>query len=208
MHGLVLLSGGIDSPVAAALMLQKKVKLSAVFFDAWPFSDREQIDKVKQLVGQLEKYYSTKIDLYSIPHKESLTEIGRCCFRKLGCVLCRRIMLRTASEFGRKEGMEFLVTGESLGQVASQTLSNIRTENPASSLFIMRPLIGFDKIEIESKAKEIGTYTISIQPGMCCTMAPKYPVTKANLSRIMQEESKLDLNFLMKKALENTKKLI
>ena len=130
-------------------MLKKKMKLTAVYFDAWPFADKEQVDKVKQLIDQLSYYFGAEVPLYSIPHQESLTEIGRCCERKMGCVLCRRIMLRAAGEFGQRNGVDLLVTGESLGQVASQTLSNIRSENPASPLFILRPLIGMDKIEIE-----------------------------------------------------------
>ena len=205
MHGLVLLSGGIDSPVAAGVLLGKGVRLSALYFDAWPFADREQLDKVNQLTATLIDHFSTEITLFSISHKDNLREIGRCCDRKMGCVLCRRIMLRTASEFGKRNGMDFLVTGESLGQVASQTLGNIRSENPASELFILRPLIGLDKIEIEQKAREFGTYDISIQPGSCCTMAPKYPATNANPVITDQQERKLNLSFLIEKAIETAK---
>jgi thiamine biosynthesis protein ThiI len=202
----MLISGGIDSPVAAGMMLQRKVELSAVFFDAWPFADKEQRAKVKKLINHLEDLFNTKIPFYVVPHAETLKEIGRSCKRNSGCVLCRRMMLRVSSELGRQNGMDCLITGESLGQVASQTLGNLRTETSSSSLFIVRPLIGLDKIEIEKKAKEFGTYDISIEPGMCCSMAPKYPSTCSQPSRIKEEESHLNLLFLVKNALENTKK--
>jgi thiamine biosynthesis protein ThiI len=205
MHGLMLISGGIDSPVAAALMLQQNVRLSALFFDAWPFSDKEQLDKVNSLVEHLRTKYNSEIPLYRVPHAKNLTEIGRACSRKIGCVLCRRMMLRIAGELARSNDMDFLVTGESLGQVASQTLRNLRAENPASKLFIIRPLIGLDKIEIENRAKNLGTYDISIEPGMCCTMAPKYPVTYAENSRVIDEETHLNLLELVENALNNAK---
>jgi thiamine biosynthesis protein ThiI len=101
--------------------------------------------------------------------------------------------------------MDYLVTGESLGQVASQTLKNIRCENPASSLFIVRPLIGLDKIEIESLARKFGTYEISILPGTCCSMAPKYPVTYSNPNQVNVEENKLNLSDMVENARKNTK---
>jgi thiamine biosynthesis protein ThiI len=205
LHGLILISGGIDSPVAAALMLQQKIKLSSVFFDAHPFADKEQLDKVKMLVDHLQNIFKTEIPLYQVPHAKNLTEIGRNCSEKSTCVLCRRMMLLIASELGKSKGMDILITGESLGQVASQTLSNLLVENSASSLLVVRPLIGLDKIEIEKKAQMFGTYQISIMPGMCCTMAPKYPLTYGNLDKIKDEELKLNLMFLVNYALENTK---
>ena len=205
MRGLVLISGGIDSPAAAGLMLNQKVELSAVYFDTWPFSDSEQVEKVKKIIDQLKSYFNTEISLYKVPHGNTLTEIGRSCNRKMGCVLCRRMMFRTASRLGRSKGLEFLVTGESLGQVASQTLKNIRSENNASSLFIIRPLIGLDKIEIEALAKKFGTYDISILPGTCCSMAPKYPLTHSNPNQVKAEENKLNLLDLVENAIKNTK---
>ena len=201
----MLISGGIDSPVAAGMMLSQDVKLSSAYFDAWPFADKEQLDKVKELVSHLEKMFDTEITLYQVPHKRNLTDIGRETERKMGCVLCRRMMLRVSAELAAENKIDFLVTGESLGQVASQTLRNIRCENPASRLFIVRPLIGLDKIEIEEKARAFGTYQISIQPGMCCTMAPKFPVTYANCERMISQENKLNLAELIKYSKENTK---
>jgi thiamine biosynthesis protein ThiI len=201
----MLISGGIDSPVAAGMMLERKVKLSAAYFDAWPFADREQLGKVRELVEHLEKKFETEITLYQVPHKKNLTDIGRLTERKMGCVLCRRMMLRVASELAVAKNLGFLVTGESLGQVASQTLRNLRCENPASQLLIVRPLIGLDKIEIEAKAQQFGTYQISIQPGMCCSMAPKFPTTYANCDSIISQEKKLNLAELLNYSLENTK---
>ena len=168
-------------------------------------SKAEQVDKVQQIVTQLKIYFNTEILLYTVPHGKILTEIGRVCNRKMACVLCRRMMFKTASELGRSKDLDFLVTGESLGQVASQTLKNIRSENPASNLFIIRPLISLDKIEIESLAKKYGTYAISILPGTCCSMAPKYPVTYSNPNQVKTEENKLNLLDLVEKARKNTK---
>lgn len=205
LHGLLLISGGIDSPVAAALMLEKEVKLSAVYFDTRPFADKEQVDKVHKLIRHLQDYFKVNIPLIQVPHGKNLTEIGRNCSRKYGCVLCRRFMLRIASELGKNNKNEFLVTGESLGQVASQTLPNLKAENSASSLLILRPLIGLDKIEIENFAREYGTYEISILPGMCCSMAPKFPSTNAAITRIKLEETNLNLTVLVENSVKNAK---
>jgi len=109
------------------------------------------------------------------------------------CVLCRRMMLRVAENLAGRYGAECIVTGESLGQVASQTLANIVVEEQATSLPVVRPLIGLDKVEIERMAKELGTYETSIGPGQCCTGAPQKPSTRSRLSDTLDEETKVDL---------------
>jgi thiamine biosynthesis protein ThiI len=112
------------------------------------------------------------------------------------CVLCRRMMFRVAERLARRVDAQFLVTGESLGQVASQTLANLNVEERATSLPILRPLIGFDKVEIERIAKSIGTYGISTMPGLCCTMAPKKPSTYARHQDASHEEGNVDIEEL------------
>jgi thiamine biosynthesis protein ThiI len=114
--------------------------------------------------------------------------------RHVGCVLCRRFMWRSAEKIAQRENASFLVTGEALGQVASQTLSNMRNATASVSLPIVRPLIGFDKSEIEAVAKSIGTYEISTRPGICCQAVPDKPATRSNLVQIEREEARIDVD--------------
>jgi thiamine biosynthesis protein ThiI len=195
-----LISGGIDSPVAAHMLLSKGAELVAVHFDNRPFTDEKQIEKAKMLVHKLEELSERKIKLYLVPHGNALLEISKNTTRRFGCVICRRMMLRTAERIARRENADALLTGESLGQVASQTLRNIAAEEAAVEIPIIRPLIGLDKIEIERVAKEIGTYDTSIMPGSCCTFVPDKPATQARLESILEEESKIDIDELTRNA--------
>ena len=113
--------------------------------------------------------------------------------RHVGCVMCRRFMWRSAERIAERENATFLATGESLGQVASQTLSNMRSATAAVRLPIVRPLIGFDKAEVEQVAREIGTYAISIRPGLCCQAVPDRPATRSNLVQIQREEERIEV---------------
>jgi thiamine biosynthesis protein ThiI len=200
MKLLSLLSGGIDSPVATYLMLRRGDQCVALHFDNQPFTDESQLEKAKDLVGRL-KEYSSEIPLYIVPHGKTQIEFARHAIRKFGCVFCRRMMLRIGEKIARKEECEALLTGESLGQVASQTLPNIRVEEEAVDIPILRPLIGFDKLEIERIAKEIGTYDISIRPGLCCTIVPDKPATVSRIEKIREEESKVGVERLVEDAL-------
>lgn len=196
MRGLVLLSGGIDSPVAAYLMGKQGMELVLVHFDNRPFTSDQEIEKAKNLMFKLDEVLDRKTSKLLVPHGKSQTEFARSCKRNMECVLCRRMMLRVAEMLAAKNGAECVVTGESLGQVASQTLANIYVEERATRLPIIRPLIGFDKVEIERIAKTIGTYEISISPGLCCTIAPKKPSTYSKLETALDEETKVDLDKL------------
>lgn len=196
MRGLVLLSGGIDSPVAAYLMGKQGMELVLVHFDNRPFTSDQEIEKAKNLMFKLDEVLDMKTSKLLVPHGKSQTEFARSCKRNMECVLCRRMMLRVAEMLAAKNGAECVVTGESLGQVASQTLANIYVEERATRLPIIRPLIGFDKVEIERIAKTIGTYEISISPGLCCTIAPKKPSTYSKLETALDEETKVDLDKL------------
>jgi thiamine biosynthesis protein ThiI len=202
MKLLSLISGGIDSPVATYMMLDQGAELEMVHFDNRPFTDDGQFNKTKTLVEHLEKLGNKKIITYIAPHKESHIAFGKSCKRNLHCVLCRRMMFRVAERLARERGAEALLTGESLGQVASQTLRNIKTESQAVEIPILRPLIGLDKIEIERIAKRIETYKISILPGMCCSIVPKRPSTYSKLEVVLEEESKVDIEGLVENSLE------
>ncbi len=202
MKVVSLLSGGIDSPVSTHMLLRKGVEVIALHYDNQPFTDEKMLNKTKELIARLEEHSGKSMKKYVVPHGPSQAVIARNAHRRYQCVMCRRMMFRIAERIAEMEGAEAIATGESLGQVASQTLSNIRTEEQAVNIPILRPVIGLDKVEIERIAKEIGTYEASIGPGLCCTIVPEKPSTKARLKAILEEESKIDIEDLVKKALE------
>jgi thiamine biosynthesis protein ThiI len=203
MRLLTLVSGGIDSPVAGHLMMERGHQVDLIHFDNRPFTDDNTYDKVVSLVKRLDPNKGSRF--FVAPHGPSQAQMARKAPRRLGCVLCRRMMLHVASALAEREGHDALVTGESLGQVASQTLLNLWVEEPASTVPILRPLIGLDKLEIISIAKAIGTYDISISPGLCCTIVPSRPATQAKLNDIRAAEAKVGMGGLVKKELEGTK---
>jgi thiamine biosynthesis protein ThiI len=195
MMVVTLLSGGIDSPVAAHLMMERGADMVTLHMDNRPYGGLEhQLTKVRQMAARLEEIHGRKIRQFAAPHGANHAEFVGKCKMGLHCVLCRRMMLRVAGALARREGAQALVTGESLGQVASQTLQNIATEYPAAPVPILRPLIGMDKQEIIEIAKKIGTYEISIQPGNCRTAVPERPATRALLADIEAEERKVALD--------------
>ncbi len=196
MRGLVLLSGGIDSPVAGYMMAKQGLDLVLVHFDNRPFTSDAEVEKAKALMRRIEQVTGKRFQKLLVPHGKTQAEFARLCRRNMECVLCRRMMFRVAERLAKKLSAQVLVTGESMGQVASQTLANIGVEERAVTLPILRPLIGFDKVEIERIAKSIGTYETSIGPGMCCTIAPKKPSTYSKLESAIEEETKLDLERL------------
>jgi thiamine biosynthesis protein ThiI len=202
MMVVTLLSGGIDSPVAAHMMLERGAEMLALHMDNRPYGGLEhQLTKVRQLAGRLERIHGRSIRLLISPHGSAHKIFLENCKANLHCVLCRRLMLRVAGELAKREGASAIATGESLGQVASQTLQNIAAEYPAAPLPILRPLIGFDKQEIVEIAKKIGTYELSIQPGGCCTAVPKNPATRAASTLVEEEEKKLDIPAMVKSSM-------
>lgn len=204
MRGIVLLSGGIDSPVAAYLMGRQGADLVFVHFDNRPFTSDQEIDKAVALMKKVDDALGRNSLRLLAPHGASQTEFARSCKRNMECVLCRRMMFRVAERLAEKHHADCIITGESLGQVASQTLTNINVEERATKLPIMRPLIGFDKVEIERIAKNIGTYDISILPGLCCTIVPKKPSTYSRLEVANAEECKVDIEHLADQEFQGT----
>jgi len=186
---LCLISGGFDSPVAANMMQKRGASIVYVHFDSYPSTPKENQEKVKELVKVLNDYqFESK--LYLVPFLEIQKEILKKVPEDYRVVFYRRMMLRIAKKIALQENVLALVTGESLGQVASQTVENIRAISEAIDLPILRPLIGFNKEEIITLAKQINTYELSAQPfGDCCALyVPKHPVTRADLNLILDTE--------------------
>ncbi len=193
-RGVMLMSGGIDSPVALHYLLRQGHDVIAVHMDNRPFTDDSPLEKVVDHLALLRERYHQPIPLYVVPHGSTQVTLMRTTDRHVGCILCRRFMWRSAEKVAEREGATFLATGEALGQVASQTLSNMRSATAAVRLPIVRPLIGFDKQEIEAVAKEIDTYSISTRPGVCCQAVPDKPATRSNLIQIGREEERVDVD--------------
>ena len=194
---VVFFSGGIDSPVAGFLAQKRGLEIIAVHFHSFPKTDRKSIEKVKDLVQVLTKYQKN-IKLYLIPIIPVQQDIVENTERKLAIVLQRRAFMKIGQKVAKKEGIKAFVTGDSLGQVASQTLENLSVVSEASENIILRPLIGFDKIEIIEIARKIGTLEISQLPheDACSLFVPDSPETKAILSFTKGQEEKLDVSLL------------
>jgi len=208
MKLVALLSGGIDSPVAVHRMMALGADVVALHMDNRPYGGLEhQLTKVRELAKRLEVLHGRKVRLFAAPHGENHAVFLKECKIRLHCVLCRRMMLRIAGALAKREGASALLTGESLGQVASQTLQNIAAEYPASPVQVLRPLIGLDKQEIVEMAKAIGTYETSIQPGSCCTAVPEKPATCAEISELECEERKLKLDDLVAACVASIKEI-
>jgi tRNA uracil 4-sulfurtransferase len=200
---LCLLSGGIDSPVAAYQMMRRGCRVLFVHFHSFPHTTVESQDKVRRLL-QILSCFQLESLLYLIPFAEVQREIVAYAPPSLRVILYRRFMIRIAQFVAQKEGALALVTGDSLGQVASQTLENIRTISAAATLPIFRPLIGNDKEEIMRIAREIGTYETSILADQdCCSLfVPKHPETMSRLEQVEHAELQLDVDRLIQSALD------
>lgn len=198
-----LLSGGIDSPVAAYRMMKRGCKASFVHFSGRPLVSRASEDKVRELAQILtaHQYYSR---LYVIPFGEIQREIVVNSPAPFRVVLYRRMMLRIAEELARRDACWGLVTGDSLGQVASQTPENLTVVEEAAELPVLRPLIGMDKLEIMDEARRIGTYDVSIEPDQdCCKLfTPPHPSTKTSIDDLRRVERALDITQLVKQGVD------
>ena len=189
---LCLLSGGIDSPVAAFMMACRGCRVHFVFFDNQPFLGRGGYDKVLILAKKI-NHFQTRGTLFVVPFQDVQAAIRDHCNEENRVVLYRRMMYRIAAEIADRQGSLALVTGESLGQVASQTLENLAAVSCVTSVSVFRPLIGMNKESIISRAKEIGTYETSIepQPDCCSVFMPKNPATRSKIPFLERDEEKI-----------------
>jgi len=206
---LVMLSGGIDSPVAAWQMIKRGAKAVFIHFYSYPYTDKASLEKVIELAQILavSNYRST---VYLVPFAELQQIIVAATPTPFRVLLYRRMMTRIAQRVAAMENAEALVTGESLAQVASQTLTNLRTIEAIADIPILRPLIGEDKAEIIEKAQRIGTFDVSTRPHQdCCSLfVPKHPATRASLTDLADAESDLDIEALVEHALNNLEKRV
>ena len=200
--GLVLLSGGIDSPVAAWMMAKRGMLIEAIHFHSYPYTSERAYEKVQDL-AKIVAGYTGNFRLHSInllPIQEAIVEN---CPEEETTILVRRFMMRIAEKVATERNCMMLITGENLGQVASQTAEALVVTDAVVKMPVMRPLIAMDKVDIMDKAKEIGTFETSIKPYEdCCTVfLPKHPTTKPRLERILDSESKLDVEGLIEKVM-------
>ncbi len=201
----ILISGGIDSPVAAYMMAKRGLVLNAIHFASPPYTSPQSEEKVHNLLRQVSRY-SGNITLFTVGFTEIQEEIRDKCPEDLFTLIMRRFMMRIAQRIAEKEDSKALITGESLGQVASQTLNALACTDAVVGMPVFRPLIGLDKDEIIKVSRKIDTFDISIEPYEdCCTVfTPKHPKTKPQVSVIENAEKALDVEALIERAIENT----
>lgn len=208
-RSLLLLSGGIDSPVAGWLAMKRGLALEALHFHSYPFTSLHSQEKAGRLCQKLAHYYN-KIPLHTINLASIQKELKTGCPEELGIILLRRIMLRLATIMSEKRNLQALVTGENLGQVASQTLESINVIAGATNMLILRPLVAMDKRDIIELAEKIDTYETSIEPHEdCCTIfLPKSPVTKPKKDVVERYEENLAMAEMLEDALSTLKTVI
>ena len=204
----LLISGGIDSPVAGYMLARRGLELSAVHFYSYPYTSVRARDKVVELT-KLVARYAGKVRLHLVPFTDIQLTIYDKCPSKETTVLMRRLMMRIAEMIAQNDGARALITGEALGQVASQTLESLCVTDDAVQMPVFRPLIGFDKDDIVAIAKKIGTFETSILPFEdCCTVfVPQHPVTKPDVAQLRESEAKVDFTQMIQKAIEETEVL-
>ncbi|OVE69581.1 tRNA 4-thiouridine(8) synthase ThiI [Clostridium diolis] len=201
---MLMLSGGIDSPVAGYMMAKRGVEVSCVYYHSHPYTSERAKDKVKDLAKILAQY-TEKINLYIVPFTDIQMEIINKCREDELTIIMRRFMMRIACKLADKYGINSVSTGESIGQVASQTMDGLIVSDNCADRPAFRPLIAMDKTDIMEIARKIGTYETSILPYEdCCTIfVPKHPKTNPKLDAIMKEEEKLNVDELVQKSIEN-----
>ena len=207
-RAMLLISGGIDSPVAGYMIAKRGVALSAIHFYSYPYTSERARDKVVEL-ARIVSSYAGPMDLYLVPFTEIQTTIYDKCPSSETTVLMRRLMMKIAQLTAEKCGCQALITGESIGQVASQTIESLAVTNDAVSVPVFRPLIGFDKEEIIERAEKIGTFATSILPYEdCCTVfVPQHPVTKPKVEKLRESEALVDFAPMIERAMEQTEVL-
>ena len=201
-HAVSLLSGGLDSPVSSWMMARRGVELEMVHFVSPPYTSQQAQDKVLELARLLTAYCGRMI-VHIVPFTEIQEEIRKNCPEEYFTLIMRRFMMRLAEAVAKKAGAKALITGESLGQVASQTMMALGVTDDVTTMPVLRPLIGMDKVEIIRISREIGTYETSILPYEdCCTVfTPRHPCTRPSVGDVRKAEAALDVDVLVAKAL-------
>lgn len=205
--GLLLISGGIDSPVAGYMTAKRGMKLDCLHFHSFPYTGEAAKEKVIELTKKIGEY-NGGINLYVVSFTHIQEAIHENCPAEFMITLMRRFMMRIAERLSKRLGSQAIITGESLGQVASQTIESITSSNSVVTMPVLRPLIMFDKIDIIDISRKIDTYETSILPYEdCCTVfLPKFPAIKPNLERVIKAENKLDIESLIEEAMANIEK--
>ena len=208
-RGMLLISGGIDSPVAGYLTTKRGMKLDCIHFHSFPYTGEAAKEKVISLTEKIAEY-NGGINLYIVSFTKIQEAIHEKCPEEFMITMMRRFMMRIAERLAIKTGAQAIITGESLGQVASQTIESITSSNSVVKMPVLRPLIMFDKLEIIDIAKKIDTYETSILPYEdCCTVfLPKFPVIRPNLEKVIKLEKALDIEALIEEAMANIEKIV
>lgn len=207
MKLLSLISGGIDSPVASYMMAHVGADVTLLHMDNGQYGDPKELEKVVKLAEQLEKATGREFPLYVADHETNQSAIKKSCDYNYQCVMCKRFMHHVAKAFAIENGFDGIIMGDSLGQVASQTLRNIKAEQTELGFPIIRPLIGLDKVEIMDTARRIGTYDISIIATKGCAVVPVKPVTEATPEKVAENQSKLDFETLVRQSVESARRV-
>ncbi|MEM0493073.1 MAG: 7-cyano-7-deazaguanine synthase [Candidatus Thermoplasmatota archaeon] len=208
MKLVALISSGIDSPVAVYLSSKKSCSMILLHADNYPFTDKKECEKFIRIARHLRGIMDTELEAYILPHgitlETYLTSGGN---KRFICVFCKRMMARYAEQVAKQRDADYILMGDSLGQVASQTLENIYVVEQAVHIPIIRPLIGLDKEDIIQIAKKIGTYDLSIHENTSCNATPSKPSTQAKLKDIIEEEKKINIDNLIKRVIELSRKV-
>ncbi|MBC7086058.1 MAG: tRNA 4-thiouridine(8) synthase ThiI [Methanomethylovorans sp.] len=195
---VALVSGGIDSPVAAWLMMKRGVEIIPIYCNNEPYADESTRQRALDCIKVLQQWApGHPFKIYEIPHGHSLKTIVRQCSRNKTCVLCKRTMYRIAYEIMKRESAAGVITGSSLGQVASQTANNMYAELYGLAIPLYHPLIAFDKTDIINLARKIGSYDVSVRQATCCSAVPEKPLTNAEFDSLQTEEKKIDIDDLV-----------
>ena len=202
-----LISGGIDSPVASYLMSKAGADIILLHMNNGRYGDPKDLEKVVAISEQLERYTGKEFPVYEADHCANQEVIAHKADSNYQCVMCKRAMQNVAKRFAQEIGASGIVMGDSLGQVASQTLTNIRAEQAGLGFPILRPLIGLDKEEIISVAETIGTFDISIIKTSGCAAVPIRPITEAKIEKISQFEEKMDFDAMIDRCVASIRKV-
>jgi thiamine biosynthesis protein ThiI len=204
---VALLSTGIDSPVACYLMMKRGCSITALHFNNYPHTSGEE-EKIKKMARKLKEYsHGSRFDLYAVDYGDFLTQCQEEAPPRMTCVLCKSGMYQVAEKLAEREGALATLDGSSMGQVASQTLPNLVATRHLTTIPLLSPLMGMDKVEIEDLAKKIGTYPISILPEEGCRAAPRHPETHAEVEKVLKAQDELDMGTVLNQLVTGIRKI-